>query len=222
MAKSFEPTKDAKDFARFLKRSAEHSRGFRYLTSGSGIGKNAHFFAERDAFVTGIEISDTLLSPRVRAKKTDVRVLYQKGNIGAALPFPDNSFDAILDVLSSNSLSEEERAVYIRESSRVLKSSGYMLVKALAKDGDKNARVLLQKFPAQEKDAYTLPQTGITERVFSEIDLRTLYDAHFTIVSLKNIPLSAYRPPASTNATILSLFLKVIPIFLCLFLKSTI
>ncbi len=186
VAKSFEPTKDAKDFARFLKKERGTLAGLQVLDLGSGIGKNAHFFAERDAFVTGIEISDTaLIAARTRAKKTDVRVLYQKGNIGAALPFPDNSFDAILDVLSSNSLSEEERAVYIRESSRVLKSSGYMLVKALAKDGDKNARVLLQKFPAQEKDAYTLPQTGITERVFSEIDLRTLYDAHFTIVSLK-------------------------------------
>ncbi len=186
VATSFEPTKDAKDFARFLKKKCGTVEDMRVLDLGSGIGKNAHFFAERGANVTGIEISDSAREiAEKQAKDTDVTVIYKKGNIGAPLPFPDKTFDAILDVLSSNSLSEEERVTYLKESARVLKSGGHMLVKALCKDGDKNAKELLKKFPGKEKDTYTLPQTGIMERVFSESDLRALYSTYFTIISLK-------------------------------------
>ncbi|MEK7134365.1 MAG: class I SAM-dependent methyltransferase [Patescibacteria group bacterium] len=183
---SFEPTKDAKDFAHFLKKERGTLAGLQILDLGSGIGKNAHFFAERGAFVTGIEMSDTALAvARTRVKETDTHALYQKGNIGAPLPFPDNSFDAVLDVLSSNSLSEKERGIYLKETARVLKPCGYMLVKALSKDGDKNAKKLLKKFPGAEKDTCVLPETGITERIFSEADIRALYGKIFTVVSLK-------------------------------------
>lgn len=186
VARSFEPTKDAKDFARFFKKKHGTLEHTRVLDLGSGIGKNAHFFAERGAEVVGLEISDTALATaRVRVKETGISVIYQKGDIGTPFPFLDNSFDAILDVLSSNSLSEEERSVYLKETTRVLKPGGYMLVKALSKDGDKNAKELLKKFPSLEKDTYVLPQTGITERVFSESDIRALYGTHFDIVSLK-------------------------------------
>lgn len=185
VAKSFEPTKDAKDFARFLKKKGLLT-GAHILDLGSGIGKNAHFFAERGAEVVGIEISDTALATaRARGKVTGVSVIYQKGNIGVALPFPNDSFDVVLDVLSSNSLSEKERGVYLAETMRVLKPNSYMFVKALAKDGDKNAKELLKKFPGPEKDTYVLPQTGITERVFSESDICALYGTHFDIISLK-------------------------------------
>jgi len=185
IAKSFEPTKDAKDFARLLKKQGLFE-GAHILDLGSGIGKNAHFFAERGTHVSGIEISDSAREiAEKRARETSVPVEYRAGNIGVPLPFPDKTFDAILDVLSSNSLSEEERATYLKESARVLKPGGHMLVKALAKDGDKNAKELLKKFPGTEKDTYTLPQTGVTERVFSESDLRALYSTYFTIISLK-------------------------------------
>lgn len=186
VARSFEPTKDAKDFAWFLKKTYGTLSGLRILDLGSGIGKNAHFFAERGAEVVGVEISDTALAAgRARSKETGVSVAYQKGDIGEALPFPDNSFDAVLDVLSSNSLSEIERSVYLAETARVLKPGGYMLVKALSKDGDKNAKELLKKFPGLETNTYILPETGITERVFSGSDIRILYGAYFRVVSLK-------------------------------------
>lgn len=185
VAKSFEPTKDAKDFARFLKKKGLLS-GAHILDLGSGIGKNAHFFAERGAKVIGMELSDTAREiAQRRAKETSVPVMYQKGDIGVRMPFSNHAFDAILDVLSSHSLSEQERETCLKESARVLKSNGYMLVKTLAKDGDKNAKELLKKFPGREKDTYTLPQTGVTERVFSESDIRALYETYFDIVSLK-------------------------------------
>lgn len=192
---TFEPAKDAKDFARFLRKERGTLSGLRLLDLGSGIGKNAHFFAERGADVIGIEISDTALTAaRERAKETDTPGTYQKGNIGNTFPFANNSFDAILDVLSSNSLSEKERETYLKESARVLKQGGFMLVKALAKDGDKNAQALLKKFPGPEHDTYALPETGIIERVFAEKDIRTLYGKYFSIISLKK---TAHYPRVS-------------------------
>jgi len=183
---TFEPTKDAKDFARFLKKERGALSGLRALDLGSGNGKNSHFFAQRGAEVVGIEMSDTaLMSARKHADETNIFVTYQKGDIGSTLPFPDNSFDVVLDVLSSNSLTAKERAIYLKETARVLKPGGFMLVKALAKDGDKNAQALLKKFPGSEHDTYILPHTGIAERVFSEKDIRALYSKCFSVISLK-------------------------------------
>lgn len=185
VSRTFEPTKDAKDFARFLRKHAA-LEGARVLDMGSGIGKNAHFFAEREASVTGVEISETAIAlAKKRAKQTGVFVEYIQGDIGKILPFHNGLFDAAFDILSSNSLSERERATYLSETHRILKQGGYFLIKALAKDGDKNARTLLSKYPGKEKDTYTIPKTSIVERIFSEADLRTLYKPYFDIVSLK-------------------------------------
>ena len=87
--------------------------------------------------------------------------------------------------VSSNSLTEKERDIFVSEVSRILKGGGYFLTKALCKDADKNAKNLLKKFAGTEKDCYTLPAVGITERVWSREDFIDFYGKYFEIICLE-------------------------------------
>ncbi len=177
VATTNEPQLDFKHFVKWLRKDQKvNLEGLQVLDLGSGTGKHSIFLAERGSIVHGIEISDTAL--RIAREKTTaakLQINYMKGDMGKPWPFPDQSFDLILDILSSNSLNELELQVYIKELIRVLKPGGYIFIRALCKDGDKNAENLLLKFPGQEKNTYTMPGTGIVERVFSKDDIESLY-----------------------------------------------
>lgn len=194
-------TKPAKSFTGWVKhiikqrnlRGKEHPlQGLRILDLGCGEGKNALYLAELGATVYGIEIArNAVETTRLRTQalqNTDDPlvgdVIVQQGSIGTRYDFVDNYFDAIIDVTSSNSLSEAERTVYLRESARVLQPDGQMFVRALCKDGDINAKQLLQQHPGIEFDTYQIPDWQQTERVFAESDIKNLYAEHFTIEQL--------------------------------------
>ncbi len=104
--------------------------------------------------------------------------------MGDTFPFPDASFDIIIDVMSSNSLTEAERAVYMSEMNRVLKPGGHIYIKALCKDGDHNAKNLIKLSPGKEYDTYIMPEIGLTERVWSATDFKAYYGAVFSIEQL--------------------------------------
>jgi len=55
----------------------------------------------------------------------------------------------------------------------------------LCKDGDRNAKKLLKINPAEEKDTYIMPETGLRERVFSEDDFIETYSKFFEILRLE-------------------------------------
>jgi SAM-dependent methyltransferase len=120
-----------------------------------------------------------------RAGVVGVEVDYRLGDIGAPYAIDDESIDVILDVTSSNALDEKGREVYLKESHRVLKAGGYMFVRALCKDGNKNVKNLLIKNPGPEADTYIMPDLGITERVFSRDDFVKIYSQYFKILKLE-------------------------------------
>lgn len=168
-----------KDFVRFLRKEKKlELSNLNILDLGCGNAKNSFYIAEQglNNKIVGIDISETALK---YAKELAPNGNFIKQSIGAELPFPDESFDIILDVTSSNSLSESEREVYLKEIQRVIKPSGYLFIRALCKDGDKNAQNLLKEFPGKEKDTYIMPDLGLTERVFSREDLIALYSFAF-------------------------------------------
>ncbi len=169
-------------------------QGMNILDLGSGEGKNALYCAERGGNVLGIEIARNAVETAIKSaqvKDREIRVArgslhYELGSIGEKLALETNSIDIVLDVTSSNSLNETERSVYLSETSRVLKKGGLFFVRALCKDADSNAKSLVKEFPGKEgeKDTYTMPDLGLTERVFTEADFKELYGAHFTILKL--------------------------------------
>jgi hypothetical protein len=60
-----------------------------------------------------------------------------------------------------------------------------MFVRALCKDGDKNALTLLKTSPGKEHDTYILPDLALCERVFSRNDFVETYSKNFEILSLE-------------------------------------
>ncbi len=185
------PGADFLDFLRFLRREQKiEIAGLNALDLGSGTGKNSQHLAELGASGVGYEISDTALAlARERAARTALgdsigSVTYEKRDIGVKYPLPDNSIDLIIDIMSSNSLDEASRATHLTESARVLKTGGWMFVRALCKDGDTNAKNLLKLSPGPEKDTYIMPELGLTERVWSKEDFIAAYSPFFDIVKL--------------------------------------
>lgn len=180
------PQNDVLRFLKFVKKTGgKKIENLNILDLGSGTGRNANYLAELGANVIGMEISPTAIKiAQTRAREMLIDVKYLNHNIGTVYPFKDNYFDLILDVTSSNSLNEKEREIYLAETRRVLKPDGYIFVRALSKDGDKNAKNLIKISPGQEPDTYFMKELGLIERVFSEEDFRKLYGQYFTIDEL--------------------------------------
>lgn len=186
VTKGNKPQGDVLRFLKFLRGEAGlELSGLSVLDLGCGTGRNANYLAELGLKAVGMEISPTALDmARVRAKEMGAEVSFFERSIGEAYPFGDGSFDLALDVTSSNALSEKERETYLEETRRVLKSGGWLFVRALCKDGDGNAKKLLKSFPGPEYDTYVMPRSGLIERVFSEQDFRALYGKHFRLAKL--------------------------------------
>ncbi|HLP86925.1 MAG TPA: class I SAM-dependent methyltransferase [Candidatus Paceibacterota bacterium] len=181
------PQADTLRFLKFLKKEQKYNVEDRVvLDLGCGTGRNANYLAEKGNKVVGIEISKTALNLAIsRAKDAGLKVDYRLGDIGERYEVEDNSVDVVLDVTSSNSLSEAGREVYLNEVNRVLKNEGYFFVRALAKDGNKNVKNLLKQSPGKEYDTYVIKEIGLTERVFSRDDFVKMYSKYFKILHLE-------------------------------------
>ena len=188
LTKENKPQADVVRFVKFLKKQFKNEDfyGANVLDLGSGTGRNSFYFAELGAHVTGFEISQTAIRiAKENAFEAGLHIHYIKHNIGEKFPCEDQSIEIVLDVTSSNSLSESEREVCLAETRRVLKPGGYFFVKALCKDGDDNAKNLLKNFPGPEKDTYILPEIGITERVWTSQDFTMAYEKYFTFLHME-------------------------------------
>ena len=182
-----EPQADTLRFLKFLKKDQKFRVEDKVvLDLGCGTGRNSNYLAENDNKVIGIEISKTAISlAKSRAKDLNVEVKYILGDIGEKYDVEDMSVDVVLDVTSSNSLDEKGRDIYLNEMSRVLKTGGYIFVRALAKDGNKNVKNLLKMSPGREYDTYIMKDMGLTERVFSREDFIKMYGRYFKILHLE-------------------------------------
>jgi SAM-dependent methyltransferase len=188
VTKKPEPQKDVLRFFKYLKKEEKVELvGLNILDLGCGTGRNSNYLGELGNAVVGVDVSKTAIDiAKNRANEMQIgdKVSYIVGDIGASYPFTDNYFDLVLDITSSNSLNEKERDIYIKEVYRTLKKDGYFFVRALCKDGDKNAKNLLKLFPGKEYDSYIIKELGLTERVFSETDFKEFYGKYFKIKKL--------------------------------------
>ncbi len=180
------PQKDFLNFLKFLKKEEKFKAEEKnILDLGSGTGRNSNYLADMGNKVIGIEISSTALkTAKDRAQMANIEVDYRLGDIGAPYDVADDSIDIILDITSSNSLDEKGRAIYLKEMHRVLKSGGYIFVRALCKDGNTNVKNLLKNSPGKEYDTYYIKEMDLTERVFSRKDIIDMYSKYLQILKL--------------------------------------
>lgn len=197
LTKDNKPQADVMRFVKYLKKQfklcghqiSTEFKDMTVLDLGSGAGRNSFYFAELGAHVVGFEISKTAIEIARKYQQTMSKSLfdikYEKQSIGDKFPLEDGSVDIVLDVTSSNSLTEAEREVCLSETNRVLKNDGYFFVKALCKDSDDNAKYLLKNCPGKEKDTYIMPELSVTERVWSKDDFVATYEKFFSILNLE-------------------------------------
>lgn len=187
LTKEMDPQNDVVRFMKYLRKEG----GFEYanktlLDIGCGTGRNTLYAQEIGFNAVGFDISKTAVEHGLSyAQNHGTHLSLSVGSMSKKFPYPDNSFDVLLDITSSNSLSSTERDIYLIESYRVLKVGGFFMIKALCKDGDLNAKELLKKFPADEKDMYVLPGQGIEERVWTKVDFMEYYEKYFEIIFLE-------------------------------------
>lgn len=187
VTKNDEPQQDTLRFFKYLKKEQKYILENRFILDlGCGTGRNANYLAEKGNKVIGIEISKKALAiGKERAKEKGLIVDYRFGDIGENYDIEDESIDIILDVTSSNSLNEEGRENYLKEMFRVLKTGGFIFVRALCKDGDENAKFLLKNNPGKYYNTYIIKELGLTERVFSKEDFIKMYGKYFKILKLE-------------------------------------
>lgn len=175
-----------KDFFKELRRKQKvDMTDFTVLDLGCGNGKNLIYAVENFCKAgIGYDISKTAIDQATKFSES-LNINYEVRSIGEKFPLENKSVDIILDVTSSNSLNEQEREIYLQEMHRVLKPGGFIFVRALCLDGDKNAKQLMREFPGKEKDTYILPEVGVTERVFTKEDLVTTYGKYFELIHLE-------------------------------------
>ena len=181
-------------FSRWLKKEAKRAGApletdtLTVLDLGSGTGRNSFYFAEQGATAIGFEFSDTALALAKKfAAHGDLAIDYRKQDIGGPFPLGDASVDIILDVTSSNSLSDAARATYLRECARVLKPGGSMFVRALALEGDANAKALVAQYPGPDADSYIHPNLGIVEKTFTRDSFQETYSPYLDIAQLERV-----------------------------------
>lgn len=184
---SDKPQNDFLNFLKYLKKEQKISvRNLKILDLGCGVGKNSNYLAKLDNYVSAIDISSVAIKEaQKRAEKLNLRINYIISSIGSKYPFSDESFDLVIDVISSNSLNEEERNIYLAETKRVLKPGGHFFVRTLKKEGDKNAKNLLKDSPGKEKNTYIMKGLGLIERVFEEKEIIEMYSKYFKILKLQ-------------------------------------
>lgn len=181
--------KPQKDFFRFLEwmeknENMDFNSDITVLDLGCGVGRNGYYMAEKhNATVYAWDYSAAAIEKgKVLFKHENLYL--EKRDMTHDFPLADNSVDLILDITASNALNEAGRKKYLSEMNRVLKPGGYIYLRTLAKEGDKNARGLIKNFPGTEHDTYKHPDLGVTERVFSGPDFKALYGPFFRVIRM--------------------------------------
>lgn len=100
--------------------------GTHLLDLGCGFGRNSNWLASNGAIVEAININEQELNEAERrSHELGVNVNYIKADAGD-LPFPDSSFDVILDAGCTHMCDRKTQEKSVLEANRVLKPGGYL------------------------------------------------------------------------------------------------
>lgn len=194
LSPSMVPQADVVRFVRWLKK--EHrKRGARLdfekltvLDLGAGTGRNAAYFAEQGARVAAFEFAPTALALAKReSKEAGLAIDYRLQDIGTSYPLEDASVDIVLDVTSSNSLSDAARKIYLAEARRVLKPGGHLFLRALSLEGDAHAKELVKRHPGPDPDTYVHPDLDVVEKAFTKASLLETYRPYLESAFLERV-----------------------------------
>lgn len=106
--------------------------GMDVLEVGCGVGTESVFLAVRGMNVSAIDLSDNAVAlSKQLAEFYGVQADFRQGD-ATKLPFADESFNAVCDQGVFHHLKDEERDVYAKEVSRVLKAGGLFVLRCFS------------------------------------------------------------------------------------------
>ena len=98
--------------------------GKEVLDAGCGEGYNTRLSARQGAKMTGVDVSERMIALAREEEQCEPLGIRYKVASASALPFPDESFDAVLSTMTLMDLPDYEGAV--RDFWRVLRSGGLL------------------------------------------------------------------------------------------------
>ena len=170
---------------------AQHLSNLTGLEMGCGKGRNVIWCAEQPEVLhmTGFDFSSVAIEEaKRRAEKADVSVKTRFIIMDATKrwEFTDDSFDFGMDCTASPDIEDSVGRLFaVSEMRRVLKPGGYFLVYVMSTD-DEYHKEMMQRSPAEEKNAFYHPDTGKFEKVFDEAELDEMY-ADFKLLEARRI-----------------------------------
>ncbi len=184
LTKDAEPTAEFKRFVDWLTKDQDIDlEQVRALDLGCGTGRNLIYLYNRFGTTgAGIDISDTALGV---ARERASQLQWVQGDLSAGLPQSIAGFDLVIDSTTTHVLGEKKRTTLIGQLAERISSGGWMYVRTLTKDGDRNAHNLLKHMPGPDPDSYVHPNLGVVEYVPSEKDLAQLYEPDFEVLYQK-------------------------------------
>src|SRR3989338_6984671 len=149
------------------------------LDIGSGRGRNSIYMAQNGfAHVVGVEIVDYAIN-QARQSVNELglqdKITFINESVGNQLPFEDQSFDLIVDMMVMHLLNPEERTNYFTEIQRLLKPGGFFVFYTIAAES-KAAKALFESNPGPEEHSYIIPQSKMIERAFTDEELVAAFD----------------------------------------------
>ena len=152
------------------------------LDVGCGFGRNANWLALKGLGVIGINVNDDeIQEARKEAIKLGAKVEYLHAD-AISLPFPNKTFDVVLDLGCSHMLSNKfSQQKAEKEAARVLKPNGYLIF-----------------FGFSKKHPSYVSNPGSPK--FRDIkDIQDMYGRNFEIISSEE---TRWRPRPEENAKI--------------------
>ncbi|MEM3399730.1 MAG: class I SAM-dependent methyltransferase [Candidatus Micrarchaeia archaeon] len=160
----------------------EIPQGARVLELGCGNGKTLSALLKADCRITAIDAS-------MRAVEMCKKLAHENGRDDVcllvadtcSLPFPPETFDAVLASHVLEHLLEEDRKIAVSEIKRVLKKRGRVFVKVFS-----TADMRFGKGKEIEKNTFLRGPNRLAYHYFTEDELRTLF-SDFTEISMRHI-----------------------------------
>ncbi len=146
------------------------ARHMRVLDVGCGSGHNVPLLQRLDVDVAGIDISATAIAQaKLLARHPDHFVA---GSV-TALPWPDASFDAVVDIGCLHCLAAAEVAAYVGEVRRVLAPEG---------------RFVCRAFKPREADVVALQPVDMVRLGYTPDEVQTLFAGALEVSLVKEGP----------------------------------
>jgi SAM-dependent methyltransferase len=157
------------------------ANGKSVLDAGCGNGRNAIYLAKRGCEVTAVDFSaeavkETKRRALVAGVEKKVNVIDRF--IDDPLPFPEHSFDAVLDCYTFCHFLDADKGLrFWRESERLVNSEGHLFSIVFSPEDTYYAQFVSRE--RNEETIVTDPSNNVTKRLYTEKEIKDYFSHIF-------------------------------------------